>query len=238
MKFIMIHGGNPNTVYLCKKAGWDYGVQFGATMYHNLTMTDFVKGSWSKYLNFLKLHNPPLALACDWLEASEISLYRQRIDDILSLGIKPVVAVKHPSYFEENYGLDVRIGISVPTRHMNDGWLPARDYMQAGQEIHLLGGHPDQWKWFIRYYCENGQIVESIDGNSHYEQARTYGKFWSQWGYYRQMPAYKYNTNAMAICSMRNAKRYLENNAPIHDSERITECKKQLGLIPKQLSLL
>lgn len=243
MQLIMIHGGNPNTPHLCKRAAWDYGVKFGSTVYHAVSMMDFVEGDFDKYLEQLSLHRPQLALACDWIIRRQRDEYLYRIKAIASIGIIPVVAAKHPEalYIDKLIcGVEVRLGISVPTGYMNEGWLPPRQYFDSprhAKPLHLLGGHPDQWKWLIRYYGESGIEVKSIDGNAHYEQAWRWGKFWSRWGYYREMRSRRYNTNALAICSMKNARRYLENNAPLHSSTRIQECKRQLGLLPKQTLL-
>jgi hypothetical protein len=246
MKLIMVHGGNPNTPHLCKRAAWDYGAQFGTTLYQNPVMMDFVEGDFDKYLEHLSHYRPELALACDWLEHRHWQEYDKRIMAIAELGIIPIVAAKHPEalLLTPNFccGIEVRIGISVPTSYMNDGWIPPRDLLKKStlrdvRTLHLLGGHPDQWKWLIQYYGEVGVNVLSIDGNAHYEQAYKYGKFWSQWGYYREMRGKGHNTNALAICSMKNASRYLSNRAPVHLGDRIQACKKQLGLLPKQLEL-
>ena len=238
MQLIMIHGGNQNTPHLCKRAGWDYGVQFGSTVYHPPAMMDYAKGDFDKYLEQLSIHRPALALACDWIKRRLRDEYLYRINAIGKLGIIPIVAAKHPESLYINCGMEVRIGISVPTGYMNDGWIPPRQYFDRPKPLHLLGGHPDQWKWLTRYYGEAGIEVKSIDGNAHYQQAYEYGKFWSRFGYYREMRGKGYDTSALAICSMKNARRYLENKAPIHPSIRIEACKKQLGLLPKQYDFL
>jgi hypothetical protein len=234
----MIHGGNPNTVHLCHRAQWEYGSQFGYTLYKQPYMTDYAKGDFGKYLDWIAVHQPQLALACDWIDPALSGEYAERVAAIAKLGIMPVVAAKHPEALGV-FDASVRIAISVPTLHMNDGWLPPRELFarNAGQHLHLLGGHPDQWKWLTRYYGEAGIEVESIDGNAQYDQARSYGKFWSRWGYYHEMRGKGYATNALTICSMRNARRYLENKAPVRLGERITDCKRQLGLLPAQLKL-
>ena len=240
MQLIMIHGGNPNSPKLCTKAGWDYGVQFGSTMYQAPVMMDYVKGDFDKYLEQLSIYRPQMALACDWVIRRQRDEYLYRIKAIALLGIIPIVAVKHPEalYIDNSIcGMEVRLGISVPTAYMNEGWLPPRQYFDSprhAKPLHLLGGHPGQWKYLIRYYGEAGIEVKSIDGNAHYQQAYEYGKFWSRFGYYREMRGKGYSTNALAICSMKNARRYLANKAPVHDSIRIEVCKKQLGLLPKQ----
>lgn len=235
MRLIMIHGGNKNTPYLCHRAHWGYGSQFGYTLYERPVMMDYVKNDFNKYLDQLALYRPQLALACDWIDPALADNYLARVTAIAGLGITPVVAAKHPEALGI-FDASVRIGVSVPTEHMNDGWIPPRELFDrnAGKHLHLLGGHPDQWKWLIAYYAAAGSTVESIDGNAQYEQAYKYGKFWSRWGYYREMRGKGYATNALAICSMRNARRYLENNAPVHKSERIVLCKQQLGLLPTQ----
>lgn len=243
MELIMVHGGNPNTPHLCKRANWDYGAQFGSTVYQKPAMLDYVEGDFNKYLEQLDRYRPAIALACDWLEHRLWHEYTSRVMAIAKLGIIPIVAAKHPEALRLTpsycYGLEVRIGVSVPTGYMNDGWIPPRDLLKKSvareaRTLHLLGGHPDQWKWLISYYGEVGVNILSIDGNAHYEQAYKYGKFWSQWGYYREMRGKGYNTNALAICSMMNAKRYLANRSPVHKSQRIDACKKQLGLLPVQ----
>jgi hypothetical protein len=235
MKLIMIHGGKPLTPHFCQRASWEYGSQFGYTLYAKPVMTDFAKGDFGKYLEWIAVHKPEMALACDWIEPALAHEYAERVQAISRLGIMPVVAAKHPEALGI-FDASVRIAVSVPTSHMNDGWLPPRDLFKfnAGKHLHLLGGHPDQWKWLIAYYAAAGVKVESIDGNAQYEQAYKYGKFWSRWGYYREMRGKGYHTNALVICSMRNARRYLQNKAPVHPGERITDCKKQLGLLPVQ----
>lgn len=237
MQLVMVHGGNENTPHLCKRANWDYGSQFGATLYQAPVMMDYVKGDFDKYLEQLSIHRPQMALACDWIVRKLRDDYLYRIEAIAKLGIIPIVAAKHPEALYNDtsfHGMELRIGLSVPTGYMNDGWIPPRQYFDRKKPLHLLGGHPDQWKLLIRYYGEVGLEVKSIDGNAHYQQAYDYGKFWSRFGYYREMRGQGYDTNALAVCSMRNARRYLENTVPIHPSKRIEACKKQLGLLPKQ----
>ena len=242
-ELIMIHGGQPNTPRWCQRTGWSYGVQFGYTAYDRPIMTDFVSGKWNDYLTFLDLHRPKLALVADYRQREEWSWIEPRLSDVAQRGISPVVVAKWSGALEviPEFAGDqiVRIGVSTPTSHMNDGHLPTKEefakHSHQPRAIHLLGGHPDQWLYLMHYYAGTA-IVSTIDGNAQYEQARQYGKFWSRYGGYRDMRGRGYSTGALVMASMINARRYLERGHWTTTS-RVVACQQQLGTVPIQRAL-
>lgn len=239
-KFIMIHGGNTKTPVFCEKAGWAYGVQFGYTSYAPCLMLDYVSGDWQAYLQALKDTGATQAVVADFRAHEDWVLVVQRMEDVATIGVTPIVVAKHLDSLrlipEMVLGIKTRIGVSVPTSHMNDGFMPDvkefKRWSSSRRDLHLLGGHPDQWLYLKEYYAPIAD-VSSIDGNALYMQAREYGKMWSRYGYYHELRGKGRSTIAMTIASMRNAERYFYNSK-WKTSKRIQACMKQLGLLPTQ----
>lgn len=243
-EFIMIHGGKPETPVFCKRAGWSYGVQFGYTVYDDCRMLDYVNGDWSAYLQALKDTGATQAVVADFRAKDEWEWVKKRMADVAEIGVTPIVVAKFLDSLafipETINGIRTRIGVSVPTSHMNDGFLPDVDefkrWSSGRRDLHLLGGHPDQWLYLKEYYAMVATVA-SIDGNALYMQAREYGKMWSRYGYYHELRGKGRSTSAMTIASMKNAERYFYNGK-WKTSKRIQACMQQLGLIPRQQLLI
>jgi hypothetical protein len=251
---ICIHGGNLESLKISFLANWYYGYQFGSTCYGLPYMVDYVKGDWGAYIDELRAHYPRYAVVMDYRSRDENNEMLLKCLDVAKLGIVPIVVAKfqdslhtiphfvHGKSFANP--IPVRIGISTPTRrgYMNEGYIPSAEDIRCDgkifphRHIHLLGGHPDQWLYLIRYYNRVGAIVASIDGNNAIEQAREYGKMWSRYGYYRELRGYK--TRYLAAGSMRNARLYLENPySNVGTSSRVQLTMQAVGELPTQRPL-
>ena len=248
-EFIMIHGGQPKTPVFCERSGWYYGVQFGYKSYAPCKMLDYVQGDWQTYLQALQSTGATQAVVADFRERDEYKVIHKRMVDVAAIGVTPIVVAKFhgslrliPEYV---LGIKSRVGLSVPTGHMNDGFLPDiaefKAFSSVTRDLHLLGGHPDQWLYLKKYYADVADTV-SIDGNTMYRHAFQYGKMWSRNGYYHEFRGQCKSTNAMTIASMRNAVRYFErgwlhtsNKKP---SKRVINCQQQLGLIGIQKTFI
>lgn len=240
----MIHGGNPLTPVFCSRAGWSYGTQFGYTVYAECRMLDYVKGDWGKYLKKLQDTGATQAVVADFRERGEADWIHQRMMDVAAIGVTPIVVAKWfgslqliPEYV---FGVKTRIGVSVPTGHMNDGFLPDTDefkkWSSDRRDLHLLGGHPDQWLYLKDYYAPVADVA-SIDGNVMFLQAYKYGKMWSRRGFYHEMRGQGRSTQAMTIASMRNAVRYFYGGTWT-TGKRVVTCQQQLGIVPIQQTLM
>ncbi|MEQ9027543.1 MAG: DUF6610 family protein [Aggregatilineales bacterium] len=243
-EFIMIHGGKPLTLVFCKRAGWSYGVQFGYKSYATCRMLDYVTGDWQAYLQALQDTGATQAVVADFRERDEYEWIYKRMKDVSAIGVTPIVVAKWFGSLQliHEYVFDVktRIGVSVPTGHMNDGFLPDvaefNKYSSERRDLHLLGGHPDQWLYLKDYYAPVADVA-SIDGNVMYMQAYKYGKMWSRRGFYHEFRGQGRSTQAMTIASMRNAVRYF-NHGTWSTGKRVVTCQQQLGIVPIQQTLM
>lgn len=252
---ICVHGGSKLSLEATFLGNWYYGYQFGYIGYGVPYMLDYVSGDWGKYMDELRSNRPRLAVVMDYRNRAEMDEMHTRCLDVVKLNIMPIVVAKFagclatiPHFAKLNNGtvMPVRVGISTPTTrgYMNEGYIPtAEEIREDGnifphRHIHLLGGHPDQWLYLMRYYAQVGATVASIDGNNAIEQARQFGKMWSRNGYYKELPRMRYNTKYIAAASMRNAQRYLDNPlSKIGSSARVQICMQATGELPTQKSL-
>lgn len=240
--YIMIHGGNKYTPGLCNSAGWLYGVQWPSTAYAPVYMTDYTRPdddreSWRRYVAYLRGTLPWLALVIDYEQPDQTALMLERVAEVYDLGIVPVVAAKFPGAVEA-IPREARVGVSVATSHMNAGYMPPRSEFDGHHQVHLLGGHPDQWLHLVREY-DGAASVESADGNVLYRQAR-WGKMWRDGGYVEhRRRAERLPTMWLAVESMRNAAAYVERSETLHrlDSPRIGVLLEQMGYAPRQMAL-
>lgn len=212
--FIVIHGGQKNTPAWCEKGGWYYGAQFGTTLYGKVFMFDYVKGDREKYYTLLEETRPKLAVSGDIRTIDELEFFLEQSEIIRSLGVIPVLAVKTEGIIEHLPSY-IRIGISIPTSHMNDGYVPnIREFLPDREyHVHFLGGDPLQWKVAYNYYKRHsGLDVASVDANSMIRGGRNYGNYFSRHGYNISTKNKKYSTTTLIVASLLNIKRYLASD--------------------------
>jgi GNAT superfamily N-acetyltransferase len=235
---ILIHGGNHQTPQWANKAQWEYGAKGDCTLYAPPYMLDHDwrkdgDEAWQNHIELMKQHKPRQSVVIDFEHIGQRRIMLQRCGDALLSGVVPIVVPKFVGAVKHIPRSGVIVGISVPTKHA--GFLPQRSEL-SGRTLHLLGGHPDQWRFLMDYY--NNASVFSLDGNAFTQVCRDYGKLWSRNGYYRELRGKGFNTNALIIASMRNARRYLESRRkPSLAAKRIVRCLQYLDVIPTQLPL-
>lgn len=246
MEFVLIRGGSPVAVDIAAYAGWYYGVRSDYTEYGICRMLDFdwqstSKSAWSRYMQLVRQHRPKRGVVIDLVRPEQVSLMMSRIEDVAAYNMQPVVVPKYPGavrdiptcVYRPDGTLPVVVGVSVPTAYA--GSLP-RAHEVAKRQVHLLGGHPDQWRW-LRHYYSDSEIV-SADGNAMVQKAAR-GQFWRRggaWGY-RDVRGLGYSTRALAIASLRNAAYYYHHGRVNHTAYRVLKCRQELGFVPVQLEL-
>jgi len=239
MKLVVIHGANISTPRVCRRASWLYGSRDDHKPYGDVFMLDYhwqghsIK-RWSRYLKLIDQYKPTQAVCMDFERPSQAAQMHVRINHIKARGVMPIIVPKFEGAVSYIPPVAI-IGISVPTDYA--GFLPQVHEVQ-GRDLHLLGGMPDQWKWLIGYY--RGANVVSIDGNKFMRSARSFGRIWSRYGYERErgIRGCGFSDEAIAIVSLRNARRYLDNDfMPSSKDKRIKDCMRALGLYDRQLAL-
>lgn len=242
MELILIHGGQPLTPDHARRAGWRYGARGDYTLYAPPYMLDFdwtaPPGAWSRHVDLMRQYRPVQSVVMDLECPSQIDEMKQRCQQAAALGVIPVVVPKYRGAAwaipKVACGVEVIIGISVPTDYA--AFLPRYLEAVAERKLHLLGGHPDQWRYLINYYKHSNII--SIDGNAATYNARRFGKLWSRYGYYRELRGRGFDTSALIIASLRNAQRYLASGrVPSLASKRIVDCRRATGELGKQMML-
>lgn len=237
MKFIIIHGGNRSTPGIARRSGWLYGVRSDHKAYAPPYMIDYHSGktSWAKTLELAKVHQPAQVVLGDMDNpVTQRPVFEIRMNALLALGITPVIVAKHPDAFRPDW--PVIWGVSVPTGYFPGGYMPL-DELTPGSRIHLLGGWPDQWLYLRRLYRSRGIVVNSLDGNSLIRVAQ-FGDFWSRYGFRKTAPKNRFSTAAIAALSFKNAARYTLSDCVPSTTKRVLACKRDLGLLPRQLVLL
>lgn len=252
--FIAVHGGSKDSPAWIRRAGWLYGTRNNYLPYDDVHMLDFdpeqdTEQAWLQCLEDVKVLRPALVLAMDFTHEQQYLKCHQRLDDLTRLGVTPLVAIRCGaaiSWTPKTYcGTDVRWAFSVPTSYPPgesdwDKYLPPRSHDRFNYpdvfgviDVHLLGGHPDQWLWIKRHYGQRINIA-SVDGNALIREARR-GKFWSaKYADYVDLRGQGHSTGAIAVLSMRNAARYYNDpTAVIRHGVRVRRCEIAAGLIPR-----
>jgi hypothetical protein len=246
MDLIAIHGGNKHTPRIAQRGGWYYGAQHGDTLYAPPYMLDFdpidqSESAWERYLAAVKSHRPHLALILDFDQRDQFDMMLDRVWQIAELGVIPVVAVKcdaaiqlTPQFvkFRDGRIVEVRWALSVPSEYPSGmAWyLPRHEQIKRipTPNVHLLGGHPDQWLWLKSYYGERLNIA-SADGNIAFRKGR-WGQWWSaEQARWIDERGNGRDTHEMIIATMSNATRYLQSpHSRVRESERIKRLRRAL----------
>ena len=242
---VAVRGGCRRTPRLALRGGWLYGSQDAYTVYSRPYMLDYdwfndTSARWQRYLSLLETWRPYMAVILDYTDPSQRSLMWSRVSETVARGVLPIVVPKFSGAAYDvplsDNDMRIRIGVSVPTASDKyGGYLPTHAEL-SGRPLHLLGGHPDQWRYLQDYYTHSS--VLSADGNVFIQQATTYGKFWRRSGGYREMRGRGFSDATLAIASMRNAHLYMHGSGQYSlSSTRVMRCRQALGEVEIQLPL-
>lgn len=170
--------GNARFAQIAIDAGFLYGAQLPATVYHPVY---FVDQNWKnpnkeKYMTALEKHKPHMASVLDLEKESQLPEVLEWAEEAAALVqvvmIIPKVFGIIPKLPRQINGKQIRLGYSVPTKH---GGTEVPVWEFYGWPVHLLGGSPHK-QMAIRKYLD----VQSVDGNYHMLKAQKWGEYW-QW---------------------------------------------------------
>lgn len=173
---------------------------------------------WNKYLSLIKTYKPQLVMLPDYESPADRSRLYQLLRDLNNFpSAMPMVCPKFKGAIA-HIPTRCRIAISIPTGYA--GYLPHPDEL-FGRELHLLGGHADQWG-YVRNVLYPYSRVKSIDGNVVFRMAQQYGKFWSnKQEKYVELAGENFDTDALVKASLRNQRKYLEQRKHTDKGVRI-----------------
>lgn len=218
INLIGCRGGFPNARKLLEDEGWYYGFRSDYTPYGWPFFIDinWENYNWGKHLAVLEYWRPAQAMAVDYLAPEKRGEMLSQVEDIRALGIRPMVCPKF-SGAVAHIPQDCIIAVSVPTTDEKYGGFLPNDTELVGRELHLLGGHPDQFIILINRYSQS--LVVSIDCSTIFQKAFL-GAYWSgdrnTWRYIK----HRFSTNCLIRMSARTVKRYLENPRPNFKKDR------------------
>lgn len=199
-------GNDPDAPRLLKAEGWEYGfrsdqVPYAKPYFIDIHWRDY---DWSSHLAIVNEYHPLIAMVADYERRSDKQRMWQQVADIEAVGVRPMVCPKFTGAVADIPDIAI-VAISVPTVYA--GYLPEPAEL-IGRDLHLLGGHPDQWIILMRRY--QGAQVLSADCSAIFQKAQ-YGAFWSArhntWRYVKN----SFHTHSLTRMSARNFWRYLNN---------------------------
>lgn len=204
IKLIGCRGNDPEAPRLLRLEKWLYGFRSDATAYAkphfiDINWEDYV---WSDHLAIVRNWQPEIAMVADYETPDRKKEMLAQVKDIRTAKVQPMVCPKF-SGGAADIPTDCIIAVSVPTAYA--GFLPEPAEV-AGRELHLLGGHPDQFVLLMRYYSKSEVI--SIDCSAIFQKAQ-FGAFWSAkrntWRYIK----HRFSTHTLIRMSCRTVRRYL-----------------------------
>jgi hypothetical protein len=197
-------GNDPDAPKLLKAEGWRYGFRSDATPYGwpyfvDIKWCDYI---WSSHLAVIREWRPVIAMVADYESLTRQSFMLAQIRDISSLGVRPMVCPKFSGAVAD-IPKGCIVAVSVPTDYA--GFLPEPSEVK-GRELHLLGGHPDQFRVLIQRY--NQSKVVSIDCSAIFQKAQ-FGAFWSAKRNTWRHVKHRFSTHALTRMSARQVTTYL-----------------------------
>jgi hypothetical protein len=168
--------GNSRYAQIAIDAGFGYGAQLPATVYHPVIFADqnWKKPDKDKYMAALKKHRPIMASVLDLEREEQLPEVIGWAEDAAQfVNVVMIIPKAHGVISRlprRVAGATVRLGYSVPTRHGGTEVFAAEF---IGWPVHLLGGSPGaQLK--IAHYLN----VVSADGNMAQLMATRHCAFW------------------------------------------------------------
>jgi len=162
-------GGNKRFAQIAIEAGFRYGSQLPATVYHPVFFADqdWQNPNRAQYMAALEEHRPVLATVLDLEEATQLPEVLSWAEEAAQYVERVVIIPKAHGIIAELPrrigGADIILGYSVATKYAGTG---VAVWEFAGWPVHLLGGSPHKQMELCHYLG-----VTSVDGNMHNKMA-------------------------------------------------------------------
>lgn len=231
MKIVFCKGGDQQAPAIAQAAGVYYGHRNDYKGYAAPYMLDwnfkamFTPLRWKRYLNAIEQHKPEIALVPDYFKGTPRQRMLQLLHEVEQAGAGQAVVCPKFAGAVGDVPNHVMIGISVPTKYA--GFLPAAHEV-AGRKLHLLGGHPDQQLYIMRYLYPTAEIV-SVDANIAGFKA-VYGQYWCNLtGNWKHTPKKTVSDFDLAVRTLIATRDYFADpDAPIIMRQRVKYCQPRL----------
>lgn len=177
MELIYCAGGNKRFAQIAIDAGFLYGSQLPATVYHPLHFADqnWKKPDMDRYIAELQKHRPAVATVLDLEHKSQLPEVLGWAEAAATIVQRVIIIPKISGVISQLprrvAGAEVVLGYSVPTSY---GGTEIGLWEFDGWPVHFLGGSP-QAQMHLRYYLR----VVSADGNMANKMATSRGQFWA-----------------------------------------------------------
>jgi hypothetical protein len=173
MIFIGCRGGDPDAPGILKNAGWYYGSRSDYVIYEKPVFIDinWENYNWLKHWLVVRRWKPKIAMVADYLHPKQKETMLRQVSQIRRLGVRPMVCPKFSDAVAD-IPADCIVAVSVPTKYA--GFLPIQEEVKD-RELHLLGGHPDQFAILMRLY--NQSKIISVDCSAIFQKAQ-FGAHW------------------------------------------------------------
>ena len=207
MLLIGCRGGDPDAPEILKRAGWQYGSRSDYKIYAAPAFIDIKwrNYDWLRHWSVVRRWKPQMAMVADYERPAQKCAMLRQVAQIMALGVRPMVCPKFSGAVADIPG-DCIVAISVPTTYA--GYMPTANELY-GRELHLLGGHPDQFVILMRRY-KKSRIV-SIDSSVMFLKAN-FGAYWSlhhnDWQYVEKNAE---STDSLIARSATNIAEYLNH---------------------------
>lgn len=177
MELIYCAGGNQRFAQIAIDAGFLYGSQLPATVYHPVHFADqdWRKPDRERYMAALNEHRPQVATVLDLESEAQLSEVLGWAEDAAQVVGRVIIIPKISGVISQLprrvAGAEIVLGYSVPTSY---GGTELGLWEFDGWPVHLLGGSP-QSQMRLRYYLR----VVSADGNMANKMATSRCQFWA-----------------------------------------------------------
>lgn len=218
---VYIRGADKLAPETARIAGIPYGIRNDYYPYADPLFLDihWTNYDWNDYCQLVSRFHPIYAMVPDYEHPSQKERMLRQIEDLKTLGVLRVGVCPKFEGAVKDIPMDCVLAISVPTQYA--GFLP--NEALTDRKIHLLGGHPDQWMYLIRYRYPKAHFL-SMDGNIMGLKAGL-RQYWHR-GWNKVPDGIEINKTRLAALSFRNARRELLNTDPprLTSSRRVLRC--------------
>lgn len=233
---VYIRGGDKEAPQVARLAGTPYGMRNDYTSYDRIQYLDihWTNYDWTQYCQLVVDHHPLYAMVPDYEHPSQKTRLLQQIQDLRELGVLRIGICPKFDGAVADIPEGCIVAISVPSKYA--GFLPNEQL--AGRKIHLLGRHPDQWMYLMRYRYPEANFL-SMDGNIAGLKAGL-NQYWHR-GWKHVPEDSSASKMKLAAISLRNARRELLNGdlPQLSHSRRVLRCAIHYTpfVLPKQMAL-
>lgn len=171
-------GGNRQFAQIAIDAGYEYGAQLPATVYHPVHFADqdWRKPCRAAYMAALAKHRPHMATVLDWEREEQLAEVLDWAEEAAQyVGVVLVIPKVQGGVNRiprSIAGAEVRLGYSVRSSYGASELMLSEFH---GWPVHLLGGNPWRQMELARYLD-----VRSADGNAHQGAAVRWCMVWTQ----------------------------------------------------------